>query len=134
MKRYVFDSYALIAFFENEQGADIVENALRELITKKAFGWMSVINWGEVYYSTYRELGIEMAEKAISQIKMYPIEIVDADQGLTKDAALLKSRYRVAYADCFAVALANKMKAIVLTGDPEFKALQKNVEVLWIIS
>ena len=134
MKRYVFDSYALIAFFENEQGANIVENALRELITKKAFGWMSVINWGEVYYSTYRELGVEMAEKAISQIKMYPIEIVDADQGLTKDAALLKSRYRVAYAECFAVALANKMKAVVLTGDPEFKALQKNVEVLWITS
>lgn len=49
MKRYILDSYAMLAFFEDEAGADVVADILNELIRKKAHGFMSVINWGELY-------------------------------------------------------------------------------------
>ena len=54
MKDYVFDSFAMIAYFEDESGANLVEQALRELFSKQARGWMSVINCGELYYCTCR--------------------------------------------------------------------------------
>lgn len=132
MKRYVFDSFAVIAFFEDESGAAIVESALREVVSGKAQGWMSVINWGEVYYSTYREQGLDAAESVVAQLAKYPIQIVQSDMELTKSAALLKGKYRVAYADCFAAALSKQMKARLITGDPEFRLLENETEVLWM--
>ncbi|MCX5895620.1 MAG: hypothetical protein NTZ51_07310 [Proteobacteria bacterium] len=49
MKRYVLDSFAMIAFFEDEPGADIVAKILRDIASKRAEGLMSIINWGEIY-------------------------------------------------------------------------------------
>ncbi len=132
MRRYVLDSFAVIAFFEDEPGAELVEEVLRALIFEQARGWMSVVNWGEVYYSTYREQGQDAARKVLQQLDSYPIEIVVADKELTKDAAGLKGRHRIAYADCFAAALARKKKAILVTGDPEFRMFQDEVEILWL--
>ena len=132
MKRYVFDSFAIIAFFENEPGAELVQRALQQVVSGQAQGWMSVINWGEVYYSTYREQGFEAAECVAAQLARYPIQMVHADMDLTKEAALLKGKYRVAYADCFAAALSKRKKAIVITGDPEFLVLGNEAEVLWM--
>jgi ribonuclease VapC len=65
MKRYVLDSYAMIAYFEDEPGADRVAKVLRQLVQGKAKGFMSVVNWGEVYYNTMREQGVAEAEKVI---------------------------------------------------------------------
>ena len=132
MKNYVFDSFAMIAFFENEPGAEMVEEALRQLFTKKARGWMSVINWGEVYYCTYREQGTGCAQEVVSRLAEYPIEVVDADQNMTREAAILKGKYKVAYADCFAVALARQKNAEILTGDPEFQKFKEKIKINWI--
>ncbi len=48
------DSYAMIAFFEDESGAGEVAEILNALINQKARGFMSVINWGEIFYCTLR--------------------------------------------------------------------------------
>lgn len=132
MKKYVLDSYALIAFFEDEAGSDQVARILGELLGKKAKGYMCVVNWGEVYYTTMREQGVDEAEKVRRQFGKYPILLVDVDQEMTYEAAKLKGRYRIAYADCFAAALSGKLKAPVVTGDPEFKKLSNDVSIHWI--
>lgn len=132
MKSYVLDSFAMIAFFEDEPGADMVDEILRHIRSKKAKGFMSVINWGDIYYNTMRECGVDEAEKILEQFNMYPIELVDADKKLTYAAAKFKARYRIAYADCFAAALGAQLKAIVVTGDPEFEKLSKEVSIQWV--
>ncbi len=132
MKRYVLDSYAMIAFFEDEPGAQAVASLLREFLANRAKGYMSVVNWGEMYYSVMREQGLVEAETILSQFEKYPIELVDADQALTREAAKLKGSYRIAYADCFAAALSMKLKAILVTGDPEFRQLEEKVSIQWI--
>lgn len=120
MKKYVMDSFAMIAFFEDEPGADMVAEILGVLINQKAKGFMSVINWGEIYYCTMRVKGVEGAESVLTQFNKYPIKLIEADQGLTYEAAKLKAQYKIAYADCFAAALSLRLKAPVVTGDPEF--------------
>jgi len=132
MKRYVIDSYAMIAYFEDEPGADRVAQILRQLVQGKAKGYMSVVNWGEVYYNTMREEGVAEAEKVILQLDKFPIQMVEANRELTYEAAKLKGKYRIAYADCFAVALSVKLNASLVTGDPEFKKLKERISIQWI--
>ena len=132
MKKYVMDSFAMIAFFEDEPGAEKVALILKSLMARKAKAYMSVINWGEIYYNTLREQGAETAEKVIEQLKQYPIEIVDVDQKLTYEAAKLKGSYKIAYADCFAAALSYRLNAVVVTGDPEFKKLGDKYSIQWL--
>ena len=132
MKRYVLDSYAMVAYFEDEPGADGVALLLKQLINGKAKGYMSVVNWGEVYYNTMREQGISEAEKVILQLDKFPIHIVDVNRELTYEAAKLRGEFRIAYADCFAVALSVKLGATIVTGDPDFKKLQRRVSIQWI--
>ena len=132
MKRYVLDSYAMIAYFEDEPGADHVALVLKQLMRGKAKGFMSVVNWGEVYYNTMREQGISEAERVIVQLDKFPIRIIDVNKELVYEAAKLKGEFRIAYADCFAVALSMKLDAAIVTGDPDFKKLQKRVSIQWI--
>lgn len=71
MKKYVMDSFAMIAFFEDEPGAEKVALILKSIMARKAKAYMSVINWGELYYNTLREQGPETAEKVIEQLKQW---------------------------------------------------------------
>jgi ribonuclease VapC len=132
VRNYLLDSFAMIAFFEDEPGADRVERILKAILGRKARGYMSVINWGEIYYNTMREQGIQTAENVIRQLKKYSIVLIDADQHLTYEAAKLKGKHKIAYADCFAAALAMRMNALVVTGDPEFKKFDTDVKIEWI--
>jgi ribonuclease VapC len=132
MKRYVLDSYAMIAYFEDEAGADRVAQVLKELIKGQAKGFMSVVNWGELYYNTMREQGVSEADKVILQLDKFPIQIVDVNKELAYEAAKLKGEFRIAYADCFAVALSVKLNADLVTGDPDFKKLQERISIQWI--
>ncbi len=88
---------------------------------------MSVVNWGEIYYNTMRETSQGEAESRIKEIASLPIEIVGIgdDLKMTRQAAIYKTTYRVAYADAFAAALAKERRAELVTGDPEFKSLTR---------
>ena len=128
----VLDSYALIAFLENEPGAD----AVRELILQAEAGelklLMCVINLGEIWYSIARTTSPKTADRFVQEIQGMAIEFVDADWALTQQAAIYKARGRISFADCFAAALAKTRKAEVVTGDKEFKRLEDEIEIIWL--
>lgn len=133
MKRYVFDSFALIAFFAGEPEGEKVKEVLRECLQGKAQGFLSVINWGEIFYIIARKRGQEMAQEVLEKLEDYPLEIIEADRKLTLEAAKLKAKYPIAYADCFALALAKLKRAELITGDPEFKkAAREKVIIRWL--
>jgi predicted nucleic acid-binding protein len=79
-----------------------------------------------------REAGIYEAEKVIEQFSKHSIQLVDADRDLTYRAAKLKAKYHIAYADCFAATLSSKLKAAVVTGDPEFEKLSNEINIYWL--
>ncbi len=132
MKRYVLDSYSLLAYAENEKGADDVGNILIKALDNKAELFLCVINWGEMYYIALREGGKERAELYKNTFARYPITIVDANEGLTLQAAEFKAFNKMSYADAFAAALAKMKKAQLVTGDKEFKTLDKEIKIRWI--
>lgn len=120
MKTYILDSFALLAYFRNEAGANEVEDLLTSASEGKLILMMTTINIGEVYYMSVRKDGKSMAEKVWNAISNFPIEIIQVDLDFTLDAARIKANYKLSYADAFAAALAIKMKGILITGDKEF--------------
>ena len=134
MATKVLDSWALIAFFEDEPAASDVENLLQQAADEKHKLLMSVVSWGEVYYNTMREVSQAAAEQTAQEIAALPIDIigVDDDLVLARQAAIFKAKHRMAYADCFAAALAKQKNAELVTGDPEFRAVEKEIKISWL--
>jgi predicted nucleic acid-binding protein len=133
MATKVLDSWALIAFFEDEPAAEAVERILEQATAEKHKLLMSVVNWGEVYYNTMREVSEAAAEQKLKEIATMPIEIVEADLNLTKQAAIFKATKKMSYADCFGAALAKIRNAEFVTGDPEFKEVEKEIKINWLV-
>jgi predicted nucleic acid-binding protein len=131
VRRIVLDANALMTFFEDRPGAAIVEDFITAAAERKADLLMSVINWGEVYYSVWRAKGPGMARKVLAEIAQLPIDLIDADYKLTKRAAEFHSEHKLPYADCFAAALAESRKALVATGDKDFAKIERQVQILW---
>ena len=131
MKRYVLDASAVMAFFEDRPGAEAVEELLRKAAETQRFLFMSVINWGEVYYSIWRTRGEEVANEKLKQMAQLPIDIIDVDMPTTKLAATLKAEHKLPYVDCFAAALAQQRKATLVTADKDFTQVHKQVNILW---
>ena len=134
MATKVLDSWALIAFFEDEPAAEEVEKILQRAADEKHKLLMSVVNWGEIYYNTMREVSQEAAEQKVRDIAALPIEIVAVgdDLVLARQAAIFKATHKMSYADCFAAALAKEKKAELVTGDPEFKEVEKEIKINWL--
>ena len=128
----VLDSFAVIAFFENEPGAEQVGKMLKQARDDDAHLLMSVVNWGEVYYILKRASGVEAAERALSALATLPVAVVPADADLTLAAARIKSERKMSYADCFAAALAKTRKAELVTGDREFEEVAGQVKIAWL--
>ena len=134
MATKVLDSWALIAFLEDEPAADQIEKLLAQAAAEKHKLLLSVVNWGEIYYNTMREVSQEAAEQKARDIAALPIDIVGVgdDLALARQAAIFKATHKMAYADCFAAALAKEKKADLVTGDPEFKPLEKEIKINWL--
>ena len=132
MKKFVLDSFALIAYLEGEESGKSVIPILEDALEGKADIYLSIINWGEIYYIALREGGEERAELYRTTISKYPITIVEANKELTLAAAKFKAHHKMSYADAFAAGLAELKKATLITGDKEFKPLEKEIKILWI--
>ena len=123
MKKIVFDSYALIALFRQEPGYELVRDLLVKMANDESEGYITAINLGEVYYMISRKSNTKNAEAAITAIKQMPIHIIEPDLKMCLDAAAIKAKHSLSYADAFAAVLTINRKAVLITGDDEFKSL-----------
>ena len=132
MATKVLDSYAMMAFFQDEPGADFVRGLIHKAMESDTSLLMSIVNLGEVWYSIARTNSPEIADQYIHEIKGMGIEIVETDWTLTRQAAAFKVGGNISYADCFAAALAKLKKADLVTGDNEFKPLDGEIKISWV--
>ena len=130
--RYVLDSFALLAYFGAEPGEPQVKAVLAEAAADRTVAYLTVINYGELIYITEREQGAFAARRAIAAVDQLPIVVIEADRRLTFAAAHIKAHHRLSFADAFAIALAQQTRATLLTGDPEFRAVEGLVTIEWL--
>ena len=125
MAHFVLDSYAMLAYFRNEEGREKVEQLLNEAAADKHELYMTCINVGEVFYMAYRKDGANKAAIVWQALQQFPIHIIDVDMAVTFKAANLKAGNKLSFADCFAAVLTITKKATLITGDKEFHCLLK---------
>ena len=129
MKEYVLDANALVRLFRNQDGAAKIQELLIQTDKKQALLYISTVNLAEVLYVFARYSSLEEARKAIQRIKsLVEFSSPDTEQALA--AAEIRYRYKLGLADCFAAELAMRTGATLVTADPEFAKLGKQLKIL----
>jgi len=129
---FIFDSHALLKFFQKEKGYEKVVHLLEEIRKTGATKYINAINLGEIIYSTKKEFGDQKKLEVLANIERLNFTILSIPNNLIFQAAEYKAQYALSYADCFALASAVEHKATLVTGDPEFKKVEHLVDIVWI--
>ncbi len=132
MKKTILDSFAILAWIQEEKGAQKVEDLLYEAQDQKEQLILNVINLGEVYYRCTRAQNGSFADDILGQMKLLPIRIYSCPNDLVMEASKIKADYPIAYADAFVVATALRESARIVTGDPDFKKVESLVQIQWL--
>jgi predicted nucleic acid-binding protein len=128
----VFDSWAIIAFYEDGPAGKQVAELIAEANERETPLWMSVINAGEVWYIIARRTSETEADATIAELQSLGIQFDNAEWKISRQAALFKSKHTMSYADAFAAALALQKNGHLVTGDREFKQVEKEVPFVWL--
>jgi predicted nucleic acid-binding protein len=129
----ILDASALLAYLEKEPGYEKVRDEFTRAANSGKNLLMASVNWGEVVYIIMREYSEDKAEQIIKLIDTLPIEISSADADMAKLAAYYKAKKAMPYADCFAAALAKMTKGELLTCDNNFRSMENEIKISWII-
>jgi ribonuclease VapC len=148
-KIIVLDSWAIMAYFEDEPAAEKIANMIADAREQGDRLLMSAVNIGEVWYATARKHSDRDADNAIRELRSIGIEFIDVDWPTTQIAAGYKAKGGISYADCFAAALTKIRSSpparggvdalrgrgggsVLLTGDQEFKQLENEIDIIWL--
>jgi ribonuclease VapC len=132
MNSILFDSFAMPRFFYQEPGAEKVRQLLNDSVKNESPRLISAINVGELIYIIRRRSGEAAKLQMLVKLNSLGLTILPCPNELIFRAAELKARYPMSYADTFAVASAMEHNATLVTGDPEFRLVEKLVEIIWV--
>ena len=121
----VLDACAMIAFLRDEPGAEFVE---RYLLDDASECFAHVINLCELYYDFLKASNPETAQAALQDLNAIGvITREDIEQEFWQQVGKYKATIRrVSLADCFAIALTNRVGGSLLTSDRhEFEAIAR---------
>jgi predicted nucleic acid-binding protein len=130
-RRHVLDANALIGLFEDREGtAGKIERLLEQALQKELPLLMSAVNWGEVFYITWRRHGEAKAHEAEAKLGEMPIAVIDVDRERASRAGALKQKHGLGYADAFAAELAIDRGAWLVTADPSLSKIGQALSIL----
>ena len=132
MPAMALDSHALLTFLRGEAGSEVVRGLLERASEKDEPLHMTEVNYAEVQYIVRRKDGDKAWQEIGRELPTLPLVFHPVTRELADVAAVFKSRFAVSLADAFAAALAKIRKAELVTGDPEFKALEGGIRIHWL--
>lgn len=132
MSSYVFDSFALLKVFQKDPGHQAVLRLIRTSAKKRQIRYLSIINFAEAIYLVKKRYGNAEKMRLIAAVHEMDFRIVSAVDDLVYRAAELKGDYPIAFGDAFALATALQHKAVLVTGDPEFRSVNHLVTIRWV--
>ena len=134
--KFLLDACAVIAYLNDEKGADKVEGLLWESAQRPGVLFLHEVNLLEIYYGVYRDEGEQLAEGTYDKVINLPIKIVAGlKKNVFKEAGRLKAIYKVSLVDSIALAAAKVRRIPLVTCDHhEFDSIQEKNELdfLWI--
>ncbi|MFM2306585.1 MAG: hypothetical protein RLZZ367_1254 [Bacteroidota bacterium] len=131
MKTYVLDACSLIAYINDERGAEVTDTLIRNSRKGKCEVYMHQLNYLEVYIDVARTSTIKQAEKLRELITDLNIHIsYDLSEKIVKEAATLKAKFKISLADSVLLAFAKTIKAEVVSSDHhEFDIIESTTKI-----
>ena len=125
MPGYVLDASAMIAFLRAEPGGEIVFNLL---IKKPPACLAHAVNLCEVFYDFLKAGGETAARSVISDLRAMGLLVrEDMDEVFWQAVGRYKVAGKIPLADAFAISLANRFGAEIVTTDHgDFEPLARN--------
>jgi ribonuclease VapC len=128
----LFDSHALLKLFQKEAGHEKVARMLTQAMRSGTPVYLNVINLGEIIYSTKRAFGDQKKIEVLAHVERLGFRILPVPSDLVFRAAEYKASFSMSFADCFALASAVEHGAVLVTSDPEFRAVEHLVTIVWV--
>ena len=110
----VFDASAVLDLLYSTRGGVKIREALK---SEKVSARITEVNLAEVMYVLCRRLGSKEAEKRVEALLESRYLDVHPASGLLRASAEYKCARKISLADCFGIALAQKLGAEIVTGD-----------------
>jgi predicted nucleic acid-binding protein len=129
VKEYVLDANALVRLFRDAPGADTVDSLVRQARSGRAHLNIAAVNLAEVLYVLAHYLGPEKALLCVEKARRV-VEVAPVDESIAIETGLLRIRYKLGLADCFTAELALRTGATLVTADPEFAKLGRQLKIL----
>ena len=126
------DAYSLLCYLEQHSGWEEVVSVLQSARDSGRSVSVSAVSWGEAFAALSEELGRPRAEEVMQALETLPIEIIGVDAHTAKEAASLRVAKGLSYESAFAVALASKRKATLVTGDRSLAVVDGNIKIKWL--
>lgn len=120
---FVLDTSAILALWNEEEGASFVEKILRD----KPKIFISFMTFMECRYRVWKDHGQGAADELFRSLSLLPVTRVDVDDTLLMTASELKAQHKISVADSWIIATAITRNATLVHKDPEFEALSGKV-------
>ncbi len=134
-KVLVLDTWPLMEWYRRREPGSTLFGALLTLAAQQGTELhMSRLNRGEAYYSVAKNFGLVRAAAFRTSMRFLPIRFESVTDDDVDNAAELKARYAISYADAFAATLTSGLQAVLVTGDPDFLPLAADgyLQLHWI--
>jgi predicted nucleic acid-binding protein len=134
MDNHVLDACALLTFFNDEVGVEIIEEIFQKAEEKQIAVYMSIINLLEVYYDRLRTCKDDKIDEFMKFIRVAPITILNSISDFVyREAARLKAFNAISLADAIGLATAAELSAAFVTSDhSELEAVEKSEQIPFI--
>jgi PIN domain nuclease of toxin-antitoxin system len=125
----ILDASALMSYLEKEPGYEKIADLLVASVERDESLLITTVNYGQVYSIVMRECGQEKVDEIERTLRSLPIDIIDVDINLAKEAARFKATKPISYSDSFAVALTKLRKGELVTGNQHLKGIEKDIKI-----
>lgn len=124
MNSYVFDTSAILTYLQNEEGADIIEQLLKEYFDDKIKIAISIITLVELRYRLERKYHKQKVDEVFNNILRLNLKIINFEMSLVELSATYKATGKMSFADACIASTAKQLNAILVHKDPEYLNIQ----------
>lgn len=121
-KGFLLDTSAILAYLAGEK-----DGKLLDLVWEVSS--IPFIALSELYYVTWRKAGKAEADRAYGVVKGWNLPIYFPDERVILTSGRFKVLYRLGISDSYIAAFAFINRRVLITKDPDFKALTEEIEI-----
>ena len=131
-EKFIIEACAMLAYLNNEDGSTIIEEILQRGQRQEAEIFITAMDLAEICHIIRNEEGKERALKVMVLVKTLPVQLVVLDESLIMTVGEIRMKYPLTLGDALVAAVAKSRGAKIITGDHDFKKLEKELDIIWI--